>query len=220
MPGEELSATQRDALAAIGIDQWVLRDEGLRVPETPDWAELNETIRACTLCDLHKSRTQAVCGVGSFQADCLIVGEAPGAEEDRQGEPFVGRAGLLLNEMLRAIGLSRDEVFIANILKCRPPQNRDPSASESEACLPYLERQIALLNPRLIIVVGRVAAQNLLATSSPIGRMRGKVHAYGAEQIPVVVTYHPAYLLRSPAQKAKSWEDLLLARGILAGASA
>lgn len=228
MAGAELNTRQIAALDAMGIERWVLRGSADSGPQAEpagaepagDWADLNARIRACTRCDLHASRTQAVCGVGDTKADCLIIGEAPGAEEDRQGEPFVGRAGQLLNEMLVAIGLERRSVYIANILKCRPPDSRDPSATESAACMPYLHEQIALLQPRLIIVVGKVAAQNLLESDLPIGRMRGSVYAFGAENIPVVVTYHPAYLLRSPAQKAKSWADLLLARDILAGANA
>jgi uracil-DNA glycosylase family 4 len=223
----ELTENQQATLAAIGIECWELRSHQAAVsPELAElpsaeqsasWDELNTRIRACTSCGLHAKRTQVVCGVGHSEADCLIIGEAPGAEEDRQGEPFVGPAGQLLNEMLAAIGLARRTVFITNILKCRPPNNRDPSPAESEACMPFLEEQIALLKPRLIIVVGKVAAQNLLNTDSAIGSMRGNVYHHGDAQTPVVVTYHPAYLLRSPAQKAKSWSDLLMARDILEG---
>ena len=224
-----LSAAQQAALAEMQIDRWVLRsavdDSNSIEPAnsaavSEQWLHLNARILSCTQCGLHKSRTQAVCGVGNFNADCLVIGEAPGAEEDRQGEPFVGRAGKLLDEMLRAIGLNRETVYIANILKCRPPQNRDPSPAESQACMPYLKEQIALLMPRLILVVGRIAAQNLLESKAAIGRMRGQVYSYGDQQIPVVVTYHPAYLLRSPEQKAKSWQDLLLARDLLQGVDA
>jgi DNA polymerase len=148
----------------------------------------------------------------------MVVGEAPGAEEDRQGEPFVGRAGLLLNAMLRAAGFERGEVFIANVLKCRPPNNRDPSDEEAERCLPYLRRQIELVDPQAILCVGRIAAQRLLDTDTPIGKLRGRVHRLDGR--PVVVTYHPAYLLRSPGEKRKSWEDLKLALGVLAEGSA
>jgi DNA polymerase len=158
-----------------------------------------------------------VFGVGDRAAGWLVVGEAPGADEDRQGEPFVGRAGQLLNSMLLGIGLSREQVYIANVLKCRPPNNRDPKPAEVAQCLPYLERQIALLNPRLLLAVGRIAAQYLLATDTPIGKMRGRVHAFGARRIPMVVTYHPAYLLRSPTEKRKAWEDLKFARRVAAG---
>jgi DNA polymerase len=145
-----------------------------------------------------------------------VIGEAPGAEEDRAGEPFVGRAGQLLNSMLRAIGLAREQVYIANILKCRPPNNRDPKAGESVECLPFLERQIALLKPKIMLVVGRIAAQNILHTEESLGRLRNRVHAYGADRLPLVVTYHPAYLLRTPADKRKAWEDLKLAREVFA----
>ena len=169
----------------------------------------------CTRCRLHETRTQTVFGVGNPAADWLIIGEAPGAEEDRRGEPFVGRAGRLLDEMLRAIGEARSSVFIANVLKCRPPNNRDPKPDESAACRSYLERQIELINPRIILAVGRIAAQQLLATDAPVGRMRGKVHRLG--DVPLIVTYHPAYLLRSPTQKRKSWDDLCLAMAAFAG---
>jgi DNA polymerase len=145
----------------------------------------------------------------------LIIGEAPGAEEDRKGEPFVGRAGKLLDAMLGAIALSRDDVYIANILKCRPPNNRDPQRDESTACTPYLERQIQLLQPKVILALGRIAAQWLLQSDAPIGRLRGQKSGFGNPETPLVASYHPAYLLRSPAAKAKSWEDLRLVRKIL-----
>ena len=165
-----------------------------------------------------RSRTNTVFGVGNPEADWLIIGEAPGAEEDRRGEPFVGRAGQLLDQMLFAIGQSRDTVFIANILKCRPPNNRDPKPAEAAACRAYLERQIELIRPKIILAVGKIAAQNLLGTDDPVGRMRGRPHDLGG--IPLVVTYHPAYLLRSPSQKHKSWSDLCLAARLVAGGSA
>jgi DNA polymerase len=158
-----------------------------------------------------------VFGVGSLHADWLVVGEAPGAEEDRAGEPFVGRAGQLLNAMLRAIGLAREQVYIANVLKCRPPHNRDPQAVETAECLPYLERQIALLKPKIMLGVGRIAAQNLLQTDVSLARLRQKVHRFGASGVPLVVTYHPAYLLRTPADKRKAWEDLKFAREVWSG---
>ncbi len=149
----------------------------------------------------------------------MIIGEAPGADEDRQGEPFVGRAGKLLDAMLAAIELSRQKnCYIANILKCRPPNNRDPRPEEVAACFPYLARQIELIAPRAILAVGRIAAQNLLQVTTPIGKLRGRVHHYGPNDIPVVVTYHPAYLLRSPLEKRKAWEDLKLYRRLLKGA--
>lgn len=209
----------------MGIDVWLPRDGETAAdvqPEPPvdgmDWDALREAVSACTLCGLAASRSNTVFGVGNPDADWLIVGEAPGAEEDRRGEPFVGRAGKLLDEMLRAIGQRRDDVFIANILKCRPPDNRDPKADEAAACRPYLERQIELIRPRIILAVGRIAAQNLLGSDEPVGRMRGRAHALHG--IPLVVTYHPAYLLRSPSQKNKAWEDLCLALRLAAEYSA
>jgi DNA polymerase len=173
---------------------------------------LQNEVKSCELCSLHKTRTQTVFGVGDSKADWLFIGEAPGMDEDLQGEPFVGRAGGLLNEMVFSIGLSREEIFIANILKCRPPQNRDPLASEVAQCLPYLERQIEHINPMIIVAVGRVAAQNLLQTDKTMSQLRGRIHSFGAKKTPLVVIYHPAYLLRSPSQKFKAWEDLTLAK--------
>ena len=177
-----------------------------------DLSALAGQVESCTACDLHKTRKQTVFGIGHHKADWLIIGEAPGADEDRQGEPFVGRAGQLLTQMLRAIGLAREEVFIANILKCRPPNNRDPRVEEVSACRIYLERQIELLEPKIVLALGRIAAQSLLQTSTPIGKMRGRLYHLENYNIPVVVTYHPAYLLRSPREKRKVWEDLKFAR--------
>ena len=178
------------------------------------WEELRARVQACTRCALSQTRQQTVFGVGNQNADWLIVGEAPGADEDRQGEPFVGRAGQLLNSMLRAIGLKRESVYIANILKCRPPQNRDPSAAEGSECFPYLEQQIALVKPKVILAVGKVAANNLLKTDSSLSRLRLTAHSLGFSAAPLVVTYHPAYLLRTPAEKRKAWEDLKFAREV------
>jgi uracil-DNA glycosylase len=179
------------------------------------WEALRSEVLTCTRCPLHATRTQGVLGVGPRRADWLVIGEAPGAEEDRRGEPFVGAAGQLLDAMLRAIGLDRkSNVYIANVLKSRPPGNRDPKPEEVEACLPYLVRQIALLRPRIMLAVGRIAAQNLLATDAPLGRLRGRVHYFGESNTPLVVTYHPAYLLRTPADKRKAWEDLKFARSV------
>ena len=180
-----------------------------------DWPALQQRVAACTACDLHKTRTQTVFGVGKRDADWMIIGEAPGAEEDRQGEPFVGRAGQLLNAMLKAIGLAREQVFIANVLKCRPPNNRDPQPHEAARCEPFLLRQVELVNPKVILAVGRISAQHLLNSTAPVGRLRGRVHSFGDQGIPLVVTYHPAYLLRSPAEKRRAWDDLLLARSVL-----
>jgi uracil-DNA glycosylase len=183
------------------------------LPAASDWGVLRERVAGCTACaELCKTRTQTVFGVGNTHAEWLVIGEAPGAEEDRQGEPFVGRAGQLLNAMLLAIGLPRETVFIANILKCRPPGNRDPKPEEVSRCLPYLSNQIALLKPKIILAVGRIAAQNLLATDAPLARLRGKLHTFGEANTPLVITYHPAYLLRTPSDKRKAWEDLKFAR--------
>jgi uracil-DNA glycosylase family 4 len=187
------------------------------VPPTDDWGVLRERVAGCTACaELCRTRTQTVFGVGNTRADWLIIGEAPGAEEDRQGEPFVGRAGQLLNAMLLAIGLPRETVFIANVLKCRPPANRDPKPEEVSKCLPYLSNQIALLKPKIMLAVGRIAAQNLLATDAPLARLRGKLHTFGEANTPLVITYHPAYLLRTPADKRKAWDDLKFARATFA----
>jgi DNA polymerase len=181
-----------------------------------NWESLREAVAGCKLCGLQTTRTQTVFGVGNPQAQWMVIGEAPGADEDAQGEPFVGRAGQLLNSMLKALGLERSQVYIANILKCRPPNNREPKPEEAAHCAPYLARQIELIAPRVILAVGRIAAQNLLQTDTPIGRMRGRLYHFGPRGIPVVVTYHPAYLLRSPGEKRKAWTDLLFAQDVLA----
>lgn len=178
----------------------------------PDWKCLEVEVKACIKCELSKQRTQTVFGVGNRDADLMVIGEAPGADEDAQGEPFVGRAGQLLNQMLLAVGLKREQVYIANIVKCRPPNNRDPRPEEAAACEAYLKQQIALIRPKVILAVGRVAAQNLLKTEQKVGSMRGQGFTFGEQNIPVVVTYHPAYLLRSPSEKRKAWQDLLRAR--------
>jgi uracil-DNA glycosylase len=227
-------------LAEIGIPVWRARGApAVATPVSPEsalevaapaslvgavqsadaWSELQAKVRACTLCGLHRGRTQTVFGVGRRDARLFVIGEAPGADEDRQGEPFVGRAGQLLNAMLRSIGLPRAEVFIANILKCRPPNNRDPEQTESASCTPYLTQQIELVQPRVLLAVGRIAAQWLLQTDAPIGRIRGRVMSYGAHNTPLVVTYHPAYLLRSPVEKAKAWTDLCLVKELLSRSS-
>jgi uracil-DNA glycosylase family 4 len=180
---------------------------------TPDWEALQREVSVCTRCSLHETRTQTVFGIGNPDADWLFIGEAPGEQEDLRGEPFVGRAGQLLDEMIRALGLERENVFIANVLKCRPPKNRDPSPEEALACEPFLIQQVRKVGPKIIVAVGRIAAQNLLKTQVPIGKLRGEVHRY--EGTPVVVTYHPAYLLRSQTEKRRAWEDLKLARRTL-----
>jgi DNA polymerase len=210
-------------LDALGIDLWQPRrrlpgERALAPPAAapaaaaPAWDELAATVRACTLCELHQTRTQTVFGTGNRHADVLVVGEAPGADEDAQGEPFVGRAGQLLNAVLRGLRWQRGDVYIANVLKCRPPGNRDPSPAESAHCMPYLHQQIELIAPRMMLAVGRIAAQNLLATDTPIGKLRGVVHRFGPRGTPLIVTYHPAYLLRSPGEKRKVWNDMKFLR--------
>jgi DNA polymerase len=184
-------------------------------PSPAGWIELKQAVPACTACSLHKTRTQTVFGVGDENADWLLVGEAPGAEEDRLGDPFVGQAGKLLDNMLAAIGLSRgNNVYIANVLKCRPPGNRNPEPGEVAKCTPHLRRQIELIEPKLILAMGRFAAQTLLATDASIASLRGRVHAYAG--VPLIVTYHPAYLLRTLPDKSKAWADLVFARKTMA----
>ena len=199
-----------------------------------DWATLQATVAGCRACALCATRTQTVFGVGAATAGWMVVGEAPGEQEDRRGEPFVGQAGKLLDQMLAALGLTREapfatdseaasagaagasgpkhlknDVYIANVLKCRPPANRNPLPDEIAQCEPYLRRQVALVQPRIILAMGRFAVQSLLQTTEPIGRLRGRVHHY--QGVPVIVTYHPAYLLRALNEKAKAWQDLCLA---------
>ncbi len=196
-------------------DAAVAHPSAIRVADAGvDWESLATSVRDCRKCGLCAARKQAVLGVGDVNADWLFVGEGPGAEEDQRGEPFVGQAGKLLDNMLAAIGLRRGNgVYIANAVKCRPPENRTPDAEEMAACRPFLERQIALIQPRLIVALGRPAAQTLLASEVKIAAARGRVHAY--QGIPLVVTYHPAYLLRNLPDKAKAWEDLCHMRRVM-----
>jgi uracil-DNA glycosylase len=178
------------------------------------WDALAQAVASCRACKLCEGRTNTVFGVGDRQADWLIVGEAPGEHEDRRGEPFVGQAGKLLDNMLKALGLDRDsKVYIANVLKCRPPGNRNPQPEEVAQCEPFLRRQVQLLQPKIILAVGRFAVQSLLGTTEAIGKLRGRVHQYSG--VPVVVTYHPAYLLRNLQDKAKAWADLCFAQELL-----
>ena len=217
---------RRQYLAAMDIPLWERRlpravdATNVTAPATappadlgPEWQVLQDAVRACTKCSLHKTRTQTVFGVGDPAASWMFIGEAPGADEDRQGEPFVGRAGQLLNAMLFAMGLKREQVYIANVLKCRPPGNRDPQPEEVAQCEPYLIRQIEHIRPKLIVALGRHAAHSLLKTDVPLARLRGQQLSYHG--IPLVVTYHPAYLLRSPGEKRKAWEDLMLAKNMM-----
>ena len=216
---------REDALPAAPPAAQSRVDPGPGIPEhgdraerilSMDWEQLKAAVPQCRACALSASRTNTVFGVGDEHADWLIVGEAPGAEEDARGEPFVGQAGRLLDNMLASIGLKRGaNVYIANVLKCRPPGNRNPERTEVEQCSPYLQRQIELIRPKLIVAMGRFAVQTLLDTDASIGSLRGRVHRYRG--VPLVVTYHPAYLLRSLHEKAKAWEDLCFARRTLAG---
>lgn len=206
--------TRDDVFNELGIGPvWRLRETPATSPPSPllDWDHLADAVARCTACKLHVTRTQGVLGVGDRNADWLLIGEAPGADEDAQGEPFVGEAGKLLDAMLASIGLSRgDNVYITNLLKSRPPGNRDPEPDEVAACLPYLLAQIELIRPKLILALGRFAVQSLLDTDEAIGSLRGRVHRF--QNVPLVATYHPAYLLRKPTEKARAWEDLCLAR--------
>jgi len=219
---------KNEYLQAMGVQRWLARagdemlvDDCLPVsaddlaePLADDWSGLEMQVSGCKKCKLHETRTQTVFGSGNRQADWLIIGEAPGAKEDRQGEPFVGPAGKLLTEMLLAAGFKRADVYIANILKCRPPGNRNPAPEEVACCHAYLQQQIALMQPQLILAVGGVAAHNLLQTDDKVGQMRGKLYHYGNANIPLIVTYHPAYLLRSPLEKRKVWSDLQFAQAV------
>ncbi len=224
VPREPLAT--KHAQAAAEVEELVAADQiapyretggaGVREQQSP-WDELRARVASCTACDLHATRTHTVFGTGDTSARLMIVGEAPGADEDRQGEPFVGRAGQLLNAMLLAIGLPRDAVYIANILKCRPPGNRNPDAGEMSACQPFLQQQMALINPQVLLAVGGVAAHSLLDTDEAVGRLRNRIHVYGEKRTPLLVTYHPAYLLRRPEEKAKVWQDLQKLHGMLHG---
>jgi uracil-DNA glycosylase family 4 len=211
-------ARRGEILAEMGLaPTWRLRARARAAEEKPKhgWVELRETVSGCVSCGLHKTRTQTVFGVGDENAEWMLIGEAPGAEEDRLGDPFVGQAGRLLDNMLAAIGLRRGEnVYIANVLKCRPPGNRNPQPEEVAKCTPHLLQQIELVKPKLILALGRFAAQTLLDTGASIASLRGKVHRYAG--VPLIVTYHPAYLLRTLPDKAKAWEDLVFARKTMA----
>jgi DNA polymerase len=207
MTEPEINLTNEPLMTASPLKDW----QSSQNPN--DWDTLKAEVQNCHLCGLCNNRTQTVFGTGNQHADWLIIGEAPGEQEDQQGLPFVGVAGQLLTEMLRAIGLSRDQVFIANILKCRPPNNRDPHADEVKSCKDYLQRQQQLIKPKIILAVGRIAAQTLLETNEPLAKLRGNVHTLN--NTPVVVVYHPAYLLRSLPEKRKAWQDLQFAKQTL-----
>jgi DNA polymerase len=204
---------QQHYYAALGLLPWERREINSRELSSID--KLQQCVAACTACALHQTRTQTVFGVGNQTAQLMIIGEAPGFHEDKQGEPFVGRAGQLLTAMLKSIGLERQDVYIANILKCRPPENRDPLAEEIATCTPFLDQQIALIKPKLLLAVGRFAAHYLLQTKSSLESLRNKVHCYGENETSLIVTFHPAYLLRSPADKKKAYMDLRFALSTL-----
>ena len=212
--------SRKKILQLIGIDVWHMRKQKEVLSEvissdSDSWEILKKEISTCELCSLHQTRTQTVFGVGDPNADWLFIGEAPGKDEDAQGEPFVGRARRVLNEMIFSIDLSREKIFIANILKCRPPNNRDPKASEVDQCFHYLEQQVQQIDPKIIIAVGKVAAQNLLGTDQTMSQLRGRAHYFGAKKIPLLVFYHPAYLLRIPSQQPNAWQDLTLAKHVI-----
>jgi len=220
----EASAEPINPGVAVQTDRSTLAAQKVRKPASAgindnqaNWSALEQNINRCVACDLHRTRSQVVFGVGNRRAHCMIIGEAPGADEDRSGEPFVGPAGKLLNRMLFAIGLQREDVFITNILKCRPPNNRDPKLDEVSKCEPFLHSQVDLIKPKLIVALGRIAAHNLLKTDQPLSSLRGSINYFGKAKTPVIVTYHPAYLLRSPREKRKSWQDLQFIQSLLSG---
>jgi len=209
-----------EAVKPNEVELSVIQTPDSHVVDQADWPELEKQVSECLACDLHTTRTQTVFGSGSLQADWLIVGDAPGSEEDLQGAPFLGQGGQLLTAMIEAVGLKREKVYITNSLKCRPPESRDPDTDEIMACHVYLKRQIELLKPKVILAVGKVAAHNLLELNEPMKTMRGQAFTYQNTGIPVVVTYHPAYLLRAPSNKGKAWQDLKMAMRIVAGDTA
>jgi uracil-DNA glycosylase family 4 len=211
-----------DYLSHMGIDRWQRRQQQSSLPQSSQndqhdtqnkLHKLGKIVSTCRACGLCETRTQTVFGSGSPAAKIMFIGEAPGAEEDKQGKPFVGRAGQLLTQMLKAIQLTREEVFIANILKCRPPQNRDPLPEEVAKCTPFLQQQIDLIQPKLLVALGRISAHYLLNTKTALTKLRGQLFEYN--NIPLLVTYHPAYLLRAPQEKAKAYEDLKKIQKIL-----
>lgn len=207
-----LTKEQQYILQEMGIPVWEERksvEKPVSICVEQDWESFKQEVMACTKCLLSQSRQQVVFGAGNPRADLLIIGEAPGAEEDHIGEPFVGRSGRLLDAMLAAIDLKRQDIYIANILKCRPPNNRDPSLGEIATCTPYLERQIAEIQPKLILALGRVAAHYLLGVDTPLGKLRGQLLQYGTSKTDMMVTYHPAYLLRAPREKGNAYQDML-----------
>lgn len=201
-----------DSCAAAQLKQAHVQDEAVDTSVNHAWTQLQQRVVSCTACPLHQTRTRAVFGVGNQRAALLLVGEAPGQQEDLAGEPFVGRAGQLLNAMLEAIQMPRSAVYIANIVKSRPPHNREPTTEEIKQCIPFLYEQIRLIKPQLIVTLGRIAAHSLLNTQQALGKLRRRMFTYGTDNIPTLVTYHPAYLLRNPLDKRKAQEDWWLIR--------
>lgn len=217
-----LDRSHKPHLGAMGYPHWLLdcltdvSDANAPTLSKADaWAALQSNAQACMQCVLHETRSNVVFSDGNIDARLCLVGEAPGAQEDIQGKPFVGRAGQLLNQMLAAMGLTREEVMIINILKCRPPNNRDPKPDEIETCTPFLTQQLALIQPSVIFTLGRFAAQYITGSNEPMAKLRGRAHRYAGLDIPVVAGYHPAYLLRAPQEKAKAWEDCLTVMQLL-----
>ena len=204
-----------ELLKLMNIDTSWMKEENHNIANFPNLDDLKTKASNCRKCQLSKERTKVVFGSGNHDASVLLIGEAPGREEDMNGEPFIGRAGKLLTEILFSVKLSRKNVYITNTVKCRPPENRNPNHDEIDACSTYLDQQINLISPSVIVLLGKIAAESLMSTSEPMSSLRGKVHLYKDTQIPMLVFYHPAYLLRSPGEKSKVWDDLLLLKKLI-----
>ena len=204
-----------ELLKLMNIDTSWMKEETHNIANFPNLDDLKTKASNCRKCQLSKERTKVVFGSGNHDASVLLIGEAPGREEDMNGEPFIGRAGKLLTEILFSVKLSRKNVYITNTVKCRPPENRNPNHDEIDACSTYLDQQINLISPSVIVLLGKIAAESLMSTSEPMSSLRGKVHLYKDTQIPMLVFYHPAYLLRSPGEKSKVWDDLLLLKKLI-----
>ena len=204
-----------ELLKLMNIDTSWMKEENHNIANFPNLDDLKSKASNCRKCQLSKERTKVVFGSGNHDANVLLIGEAPGREEDMNGEPFIGRAGKLLTEILFSVKLSRKNVYITNTVKCRPPENRNPNHDEIDACSTYLDQQINLISPSVIVLLGRIAAEALMSTSEPMSSLRGKIHLYKDTQIPMLVFYHPAYLLRSPGEKSKAWDDLILLKKLI-----
>ena len=216
-PVAAIDTAVNDDKSSVDVELSVVQTPDSHMLDELDWSALAHKVADCTACDLHASRKQTIFGNGAEQSDWLIIGEAPGAEEEQTGLPFMGEAGKLLTAMLKAMKLKREQVYITNVLKCRLPENRDPLKDELLSCEGFLKRQIELVQPKIILCLGRIAAQTILKSSERIKTLRGQVHEYEQTGIPVVATYHPAYLLRAPNEKRKAWEDLQRAMAVVAG---